>query len=165
MDAESNERMQNLIIRKAAVIKMEYFEQNDFYDRFNRARSMASRNTLRVFNYTNNFLRVLISAITAAVILFSNRIWIAGAVIVIESAYILLWVKMSDIVINEARINTPEMRKLDFLSGLFAQKPAIQDIKLNGSAAFFERKQNVLYQSIIERKKEVGKKILCSKCS
>ena len=68
MDAESNERMQNLIIRKAAVIKMEYFEQNDFYDRFNRARSMASRNTLRVFNYTNNFLRVLISAITAAVI-------------------------------------------------------------------------------------------------
>ena len=120
MDAESNERMQNLIIRKAAVIKMEYFEQNDFYDRFNRARSMASRNTLRVFNYTNNFLRVLISAITAAVILFSNRIWIAGAVIVIESAYILLWVKIGDIVINEARINTPEMRKLDFLSGLFA---------------------------------------------
>ena len=165
MDAESNERMQNLIIRKAAVIKMEYFEQNDFYDRFNRARSMASRNTLRVFNYTYNFLRVLISAITAAVILFSNRIWIAGAVIVIESAYILLWVKIGDIVINEARINTPEMRKLDFLSGLFAQKPAIQDIKLNGSAAFFERKQNVLYQSIIERKKEVGKKILCSKCS
>ena len=42
MDAESNERMQSLIIRKAAVIKMEYFEQNDFYDRFNRARSMAS---------------------------------------------------------------------------------------------------------------------------
>lgn len=47
--------------------------------------------------------------------------------IVIESVYILLWVKIGDIVINEARINTPEMRKLDFLSGLFAQKPAIQD--------------------------------------
>lgn len=160
MDAEANERMQSLIIRKAAVIKMEYFEQNDFYDRFNRARSMASRNTLRVFNYTNNFLSGLISAITAAVILFSNRIWIAGAVIVIESVYILLWVKMSDIVVNETRINTPEMRKLDFLSGLFAQKSAIQDIKLNGSAAFLERKQNVLYQSIIKRKKEVGKKNL-----
>ena len=160
MDAEANERMQNLIIRKAAVIKMEYFEQNDFYDRFNRARSMASRNTLRVFNYTNNFLSGLISAITAAVILFSNRIWIVGAVIVIESVYILLWIKMSDIVINETKINTPEMRKLDFLSGLFAQKSAIQDIKLNGSAAFLERKQNVLYQSIIKRKKEVGKKNL-----
>ena len=142
MDAESNERMQNLIIRKAAVIKMEYFEQNDFYDRFNRARSMASRNTLRVFNYTNNFLNCLISAITAAVILFSNRIWIAGAVIVIESVYILLWVKIGDIVINEARINTPEMRKLDFLSGLFAQKPERQRRVFRAKAKCFVSKHH-----------------------
>ena len=57
MDAEANERMQSLIIRKAAVIKMEYFEQNDFYDRFNRALYGIEKHAARFQLYKQLFER------------------------------------------------------------------------------------------------------------
>lgn len=158
MESKADEQMQNLLIRKISRIKMEYFEQSDFYNRFNMARSTAVNGVLRVFNFTNRVVSYFITLITAASILLGNRIWLVIPVIVFEASSMILWQKVSVLDYEATQINVPEERKLGFLSSLFAKKAAAQDIKLNEAASFLNDKQSSLYRKIAEVKKNVSKK-------
>ena len=158
MESKADEQMQNLLIRKISRIKMEYFEQSDFYNRFNMARSTAVNGVLRVFNFTNRVVSYFITLITAASILLGNHIWLVIPVIVLEASSMILWQKVSVLDYEATQINVPEERKLGFLSSLFAKKAAAQDIKLNEAASFINDKQRSLYRKIAEVKKNVSKK-------
>lgn len=126
MESKADEQMQNLLIRKISRIKMEYFEQSDFYNRFNMARSTAVNGVLRVFNFTNDFVSCLITLIIAASILLGNRIWLVIPVIVLEASSTILWQKVSVLDYKATQINVPEERKLGFLSSLFAKKQPLR---------------------------------------
>lgn len=158
MESKANEQMQNLLIRKISRIKMEYFEQSDFYNRFNMARSTAVKGVLGVFNDTNDVVSSLITLIIAASILLGNHIWLVIPVIVFEASFVILWQKVSVLDYKATQINVPEERKLGFLSSLFAKKAAAQDIKLNEAASFLNDKQRSLYRKIAEVKKNISKK-------
>ncbi len=148
MEAKSSEAMQNELIKKISQIKMEYFEQSDFYNKFHRARSTASHSVLQIFNYTNLCLSSIVSIIIAIPILLNNDIWIAFIIAFLSVFHLTWWIKSNDRSYQRTVIDTPSTRKLGFLSGFFSMKNTIQEIKLNDSADFLNRKQKDLYSEV-----------------
>lgn len=136
-----------LILEKAQLLPLVYFEDSEFYDKMSRARREASSRPLSMVNRTFGLIQNALSLLTYSGLLLQFSVW---AVVILLGATIPVFIAETRFAGQAFRLfrwRSPETRQQNYLEVLLGREDYAKEVKLFQLGPMLLQR----YQTIFER--------------
>mgnify|MGYP004597368995 CR=1 FL=1 len=145
------------IIDKYSALEYAYFEKKDTQDLFQYVNSSSHNDILSLFNISLSIITSIITIIEYVIIFFTSSLFIGFLSILTIIPMLFLNLKATYVEMRQRWTMTTDIRKRYYFQSLFADKDALQEIKIFNSKDYFIKKSEDLTTKINdELKKNLG---------
>ncbi len=156
LHAHTNLHINTLIIRKALVLDLTYFENAEYYDKLQNARREADWRSLRIVQGLFNLIQSLITILSFALLLLRFNPWLT---LLLFGATIPAFIAQSRYSRLSFRILTwraPEARQMMYIEHLLTVDESAKEVKLFGLGEPLLRKYQALLQKAIQEDQDIA---------
>ena len=142
--AQLGQRVNVMILEKAATVELAQFEDSEFYDKLMRARREASSRPLSLVTRTFGLGQNLISLVSYAILLFQFSPWAVFILVLAGLPAFLAETRFSEEAFTLFRWRSPEWRMRVYLESVLAREDNVKEVKLFGlSPLLLERYRDI----------------------
>ncbi len=124
------QRVNVLILEKALTLDLAHFEDSEFYDKMNQARSEASMRPLSLVTRTFGLIQNALSLITYGALLLKFSIWAVLILFVAALPPFLAETRFAGEAFRLFRWRSPETRQQHYLENLIAREDNVMEVQL-----------------------------------
>jgi ATP-binding cassette, subfamily B, bacterial len=124
------QRVNVLILEKALTLDLAHFEDSEFYDKMNQARSEASMRPLSLVTRTFGLIQNALSLITYGALLLKFSIWAVAILFVAALPPFIAETRFAGEAFRLFRWRSPETRQQHYLENLIAREDNVMEVQL-----------------------------------
>ncbi|MGC1392751.1 MAG: ABC transporter ATP-binding protein, partial [Coleofasciculaceae cyanobacterium] len=124
------QRVNVLILEKALTLDLEHFEDSEFYDKMNQARSEASMRPLSLVTRTFGLIQSALSLITYGALLLKFSLWAVVVLFVAALPPFIAETRFAGEAFRLFRWRSPETRQQHYLETLIAREDYAMEVQL-----------------------------------
>ncbi|KAA9131467.1 ABC transporter ATP-binding protein [Marinihelvus fidelis] len=130
--AQLGQRVNMMILEKAAQLELAQFEDSEFYDKLTRARREASSRPLSLVNRTFGLAQNLISLASYGVLLVQFSPWAVLVLVVAGLPSFIAETRFAGDAFSLFRWRSPDTRMQIYLESVIAREDNVKEVKLFG---------------------------------
>ncbi len=142
------QRVNVIILEKALSLRLQDFEDSEFYDKLTRARREASARPLSLVNRTFNLIQNAIALSSFAVLLWQFSPWAVAIITVAGLPAFFSETKFSGDAFTLFRWRSPETRKRMYLETVMAREDFAKEVKLNRLGSVLLQRYRAIFEKI-----------------
>jgi ATP-binding cassette, subfamily B, bacterial len=141
----------NALHKKSTELDLAYYDNSKYHDTFHRAQQEAGFRPIQILNNLSGLMTNGISFIGTMAI-FSTFSWL-GIVVVVIAGLPSLWVKVtkSKTLFNWKKVNTPVIRKSNYLSTLMTGRVYAKEIRVFRLATYFQEQFVAIREKLVQQ--------------
>lgn len=124
------QRVNVLILEKALTLDLAHFEDSEFYDKINQARSEASMRPLSLVTRTFGLIQNALSLITYGALLLKFSIWAVLILFIAALPPFIAETRFAGEAFRLFRWRSPETRQQHYLENLIAREDNVMEVQL-----------------------------------
>ena len=148
----------SLIIEKAIVLDLQFFEDSEFYDMLQNARRQADVSTLRIINSTLQMVQQIITLISLIFVLIQFNPWLVLIIFLTAIPTFLSQSQYAALSFRAVSHRAPESRLLNYLEMILTGNDTVKEIKLFGLGKPLLERFKILFNQFFEEDKAIAKK-------
>lgn len=148
----------SMIIEKAIVLDLQFFEDSEFYDMLQNARRQADVGTLRIINSTLQMVQQIITLISLIFVLIQFNPWLVLIIFLTAIPTFLSQSQYAALSFRAVSHRAPESRLLNYLEMILTGNDTVKEIKLFGLGAPLLERFKILFNKFFEEDKSIAKK-------
>jgi ATP-binding cassette subfamily B protein/ATP-binding cassette subfamily C protein len=157
-----NNHIAQLLIRKANELDLSYFENNDFYNKIEKANNQSAYSTMAIVNSLNEIVKNFSTLIGSIVIVIQLNPLMLMLCMLTSIPMFFINIKFSKMKYDIYSNRIEKTRFAEYLQKIMLNYNSIKEIKLNRLGLYFEKLILSTYRKNLDKDKAVGKKQLMS---
>lgn len=142
------QRVNELILAKAATLELAQFEDAEFYDKLTRARREASSRPLSLVRRSFGLIQNLIALGSYAILIADFSLWILVVLLLAGLPAFAVEAKFSNASFQLFRWRSPETRRRMYLEMVMAREDHVKEVKLFGLAPLLVKRYREIFTRI-----------------
>lgn len=148
-------RVQLMVLEKANSLDLSFFENSEFYDKLQRASNEANYKPVTIISETFTLMRTLITLISMLSLLMQLAWWLALIALIIPIPSFIASTRYGWIGYQRMRRQSPERRKMRYLSTVMSVDDFNKEVKLFNLGDFFIERYRGLGEKFYEENKDL----------
>lgn len=157
-----NNHIAQLLIRKANELDLSYFENNDFYNKIEKANNQSAYSTMAIVNSLNEIVKNFSTLIGSIAIVIQLNPLMLMLCMLTSIPMFFINIKFSKMKYDIYSNRIEKTRFAEYLQKIMLNYNSIKEIKLNRLGLYFEKLILSTYRTNLDKDKAVGKKQLMS---
>lgn len=158
LHARTNLYINTLIIRKALVLDLSYFENAEYYDKLQNARREADWRSLRIVQGLFTLIQSVITILSFALLLIQFNVWLTFLLFGATIPAFIAQSRYSRLTFRILTWRAPEARQMMYIEQLLTVDESAKEVKLFGLGEPLLRKYQELLQKAIKEDEEIAVK-------